>query len=153
MLWLTRQGTHNNISRKGPGRLDYEWSDLEKACSWLLCKGKQVTFLRRCGGEVSTRARRTLYETIVIKAIFYCSRFARAGKATAMENGLKPCQGSRSGLWNFWKSLNLNAGAGRLYRVSKKKLTPLLFIWISNVSVFFDSPCIKLLITFLITIL
>ena len=28
-----------------------------------------------------------------------------------------------------------------LYRVSKKKLTPLLFIWISNVSVFFDSPC------------
>jgi hypothetical protein len=29
-----------------------------------------------------------------------------------------------------------------LYRVSQKKLTPLLFIWISNVSVFFDSPCI-----------
>jgi hypothetical protein len=28
-----------------------------------------------------------------------------------------------------------------LYRVSQKKLTPLLFIWISNVSVFFDSPC------------
>jgi hypothetical protein len=29
-----------------------------------------------------------------------------------------------------------------IYRVSQKKLTPLLFIWISNVSVFFDSPCI-----------
>jgi hypothetical protein len=28
-----------------------------------------------------------------------------------------------------------------IYRVSQKKLTPLLFIWISNVSVFFDSPC------------
>jgi hypothetical protein len=28
-----------------------------------------------------------------------------------------------------------------LYRVSQKKLTPLLFIWISNVSVFFYSPC------------
>jgi hypothetical protein len=29
-----------------------------------------------------------------------------------------------------------------IYRVSQKKLTPLLFIWISNVSGFFDSPCI-----------
>jgi hypothetical protein len=27
-----------------------------------------------------------------------------------------------------------------MYRVSQKKLTPLLFIWISNVSGFFDSP-------------
>jgi hypothetical protein len=34
-----------------------------------------------------------------------------------------------------------------LYRVSQKKLTPLLFIWISNVSVFFDSPCILIFIS------
>jgi hypothetical protein len=34
------------------------------------------------------------------------------------------------------------AGHRILYRVSQKKLTPLLFIWISNVSVFFYSPCI-----------
>jgi hypothetical protein len=42
---------------------------------------------------------------------------------------------------------------GRLYRVSQKKLTPLLFIWISNVSVFFDSPCVYNCLYLFITLL
>jgi hypothetical protein len=41
----------------------------------------------------------------------------------------------------YRKSSQPPAKFADLYRVSQKKLTPLLFIWISNVSVFFDSPC------------